>query len=82
MRGSELNDVNDVTKAGSGDFLDETIAFWQPRYPDRKLTREDARQMIHNVAGFFSLLQKWTDTEAATTKGETAISGDEVAPST
>jgi hypothetical protein len=45
----------------SGDILDETIRRWQPRYPDRTLTREDARQIIENVSGFFSILQRWAD---------------------
>lgn len=41
------------------EFLDQTIRFWQPRYPNRKLTREDARQINENLAGFFGLLIKW-----------------------
>lgn len=36
-------------------LLDETIALWQPYYP-APLTDEDAREIIDNVAGFFSLL--------------------------
>jgi len=40
------------------EFLDKTIAFWQPR-TSRKLTREDARQMIENVTGFFKVLAEW-----------------------
>jgi hypothetical protein len=43
------------------EFLDRTIAFGQPRYPDRVLTREDARQMIENITGFFRILQKWEE---------------------
>lgn len=39
-------------------FLDKTVAFWQPR-ASRKLTREDARQMIENVSGFFLVLAEW-----------------------
>ena len=39
-------------------FLDKTIAFWQPRI-SRKLTREDARQMVENVTGFFQVLAEW-----------------------
>src|SRR5262249_3911880 len=36
------------------DFLDETIAVWQP-LSERPLTREDAREITENVVGFFSV---------------------------
>ncbi len=39
-------------------FLQETVEFWQPRTA-RKLTREDARQMVENVTGFFQVLAEW-----------------------
>ena len=39
-------------------LLDETIQFWQPR-TSRPLTPEDARQMVENVTGFFTL-QRWS----------------------
>jgi len=39
-------------------LIEETIALWQP-YSDRKLTAEDARQMIVNIVGFFDLLNEW-----------------------
>ncbi len=32
--------------------LDETIAHWQPRYPNEKLTREDAREINQNLLNF------------------------------
>jgi hypothetical protein len=51
----------------SDDFLDETIAFWQPRYGDRQLIREDARQIVENHTGFFRLLAGW-DSEAGQPK--------------
>lgn len=37
------------------DFLNKTIEEWQPFSP-RKLTREDARVIIDNVANFFQAL--------------------------
>ena len=40
-------------------LVDQTIALWQPRI-GRELTQEDARQIIENVTGFFSLLRKWS----------------------
>ena len=45
-------------------FLDKTIAFWQPR-TSRRLTREDARQIIENAVGFIHVLAEW-DTKART----------------
>ncbi len=40
------------------DYIERTRAFWQSRYA-RELTREDARQMAHNLVGFFRLLREW-----------------------
>jgi len=40
-------------------LLEETIRFWQPR-TSRPLTREDARQMVENITGFFTTLQSWS----------------------
>ena len=37
-------------------FQNQTIAFWQP-LADRRLTREDARQITENLCGFFDLLK-------------------------
>lgn len=39
-------------------LLDETRRAWQP-YADRELTREDAREIIHNIVGYFDLLHEW-----------------------
>ena len=44
------------------DFLDQTVAFWQPR-TCRKLTREDGRQIAENVSGFFRILLEWEAAE-------------------
>lgn len=44
--------------AGGEDFLDQTIAVWQP-YSDRPLSREDAREIVENVSGFFRVLLEW-----------------------
>ena len=38
------------------DFIDQTIRIWQER-TERKLTREDRREIIENITGFFSILQ-------------------------
>jgi hypothetical protein len=47
-----------------GDFIDQTIAIWQKR-TKRKLTREDGREIIENISGFFSILQECERKERA-----------------
>lgn len=49
----------------SNDFLDHTIEVWQPYYPARTLKREDAREIKHNLVGFFKLLIEWDRVEKA-----------------
>jgi hypothetical protein len=44
------------------DYLETTRTFWQP-YAERELTREDAREMAHNLIGFFTVLREWTRRE-------------------
>ena len=39
-------------------LAEETVGFWEPRY-SRPLTAEDARQIVENVTGFFTVLQGW-----------------------
>ncbi len=45
-----------------GRQIDRTRQFWQPRL-GRDLTDEDARQIMHNVAGFFGVLAEWARAE-------------------
>lgn len=52
------------TRPAAGALLDETIAIWQPR-ASRRLTREDARQIIENMTGFFNVLRDWDRAERA-----------------
>lgn len=40
------------------DLLGETLRVWQPR-ADGRLTDDDAREIVSNVAGFFRLLAEW-----------------------
>jgi hypothetical protein len=47
-----------------GDFISQTIAIWQKR-TERKLTREDGREIVENITGFFSILQEWERKERA-----------------
>ncbi len=48
----------------SKSFLDQTIALWQPRGA-HMLDEEDARQIIENAVGFFSVLAEWDEEAGA-----------------
>jgi hypothetical protein len=43
-------------------LIDRTVTLWQRRL-GRDLTRENAREMAENVAGFFNTLAKWSRAE-------------------
>lgn len=45
-------------------FLEATIEFWQPS-AGRDLTHEDAREIVENMTGFFTVLRQWRDAERA-----------------
>ena len=45
------------------DLIDRTLETWQPRV-DHPLSRDDARQIIENVSGFFSTLAEWAKADA------------------
>lgn len=49
---------------GSRDFIDQTVAIWQ-KHTQRQLTREDGREIIENMSGFFRILQEWDRAERA-----------------
>ncbi len=53
-----------LPKAANDNLIDRTIETWQPRL-DRDLSREDARQIVENVTGFFSILAEWSRAELA-----------------
>ena len=42
----------------SKELLNQTISTWQP-YSKELLTQEDAREIVHNTVGFFTILMKW-----------------------
>ena len=48
--------------AANDNLIDQTIALWQPRLR-RDLSREDARQIVENVTGFFNILTEWSREE-------------------
>jgi hypothetical protein len=56
------SDVN--PSIGGEDFIEETIAIWQKR-TTRCLTREDGREIIENMTGFFCILLEWDRAERA-----------------
>jgi hypothetical protein len=47
---------------GLGTQIARTRQIWQPRI-GRDLTDEDARQIMHNVTGFFGVLAEWAQAE-------------------
>jgi hypothetical protein len=42
----------------SADLIEHTIRIWEPRL-GRRLSEEDARQILENVVGFFRVLHDW-----------------------
>jgi hypothetical protein len=50
------------SSAANDNLTDRTIALWKPRLR-RDLSREDARQIVENVTGFFNILAKWSREE-------------------
>ena len=53
-----------VPNAANDNLINRTIGLWQPR-GGRSLSREDARQIVENVTGFFSILHEWSRAESA-----------------
>lgn len=53
----------------SDEFLDEGLAFWQSR-TNQALTREDVRQMVENLCGFFTVLHDWVGLEDPEKEGQ------------
>ena len=50
------------------DFIEESRVFWSKRY-GKELSRQDAKEIIHNLSGFFNLLDEW-DRESRETKAK------------
>jgi hypothetical protein len=67
--------LTEAPRADAGDFIDQTIAIWQKR-TERKLTREDGREILENISGFFSILQEWERRERAAESARMALSPD------
>ena len=54
-----------------GTHIARTRQIWQPRL-GRDLTDEDARQIMHDVSGFFSVLAEWSRIEKLSAANDTA----------
>jgi hypothetical protein len=54
--------VKPLHVANDHNLIDRTRAVWQPRL-GRDLSREDARQVVANVTGFFAILAEWSHAE-------------------
>ena len=51
---------------GRPELIQDTIRFWEGR-SGRQVSPEEAREMIENVVGYFSLLAEWDSAEKAHT---------------
>ena len=49
-------------KKSEDNLIDRTLEVWQPRNTHR-LSDEDARAILENVKGFFTLLLEWETNE-------------------
>jgi hypothetical protein len=66
-----------ASDAANDNLIDRTIALWQPRLR-RDLSREDARQIVENVTGFFSILHEWSrNSVLAPNNDNCALSGSD-----
>jgi hypothetical protein len=64
--------VSGILPAADGaDFIDDTIAIWQKR-SKRALTREDGREIIENMTGFFRVLLEWDRADRAASNDDPA----------
>jgi hypothetical protein len=66
--------------AANDNLIDQTCEVWKPRL-GRNLSREDARQIVENVTGFFAILTEWSRAEMPvpandTTKPSTSDAGE------
>ena len=63
------------SNAANDNLIGRTIETWQPRL-DRDLSREDARQIVENVTGFFSILAEWARAEMPEPANDTGKPGE------
>jgi len=56
-------------KKSEDNLIDRTLEVWQPRNAQR-LSDEDARAILENVTGFFTLLLEWETNEQQKKSGQ------------
>ena len=56
-------------KKSDDNLIDRTLEVWQPRNAHR-LSDDDAREMLENVKGFFTLLLEWETNEQQKKSGQ------------
>jgi len=49
---------NRVRKMLSHESIEKAMEMWQPRY-GRRLSQEEAREIMENAIGFFRILHEW-----------------------
>ena len=59
--------------AGTEKLIDSTMRLWQQRMR-RDISREDARQIIEQVTGFFDVLKEWERDSSAANDNRATIS--------
>ena len=64
-----------LSEAANDNLINRTIETWQPRL-DRDLSREDARQIVENATGFFSILAEWAQAELPEPANDTGKPGE------
>src|SRR5262249_30093109 len=60
------------TQDSKSQLVDQALEIWQPR-ASRALTREDARQIVENISGFFRILLEWDAKERRTVTPMTMV---------
>jgi hypothetical protein len=63
--------------AANDNLIDQTCEVWKPRL-GRNLSREDARQIVENVTGFFAILTEWSRAEMPVPANDTTSDAGEV----
>jgi hypothetical protein len=56
--------------AANDNLIERTREVWKPRL-GRDPSREDARQIVENVTGFFSILAEWSRAEMSVPANDT-----------
>jgi hypothetical protein len=58
-RGTTVKSSVKPSHAANDNLIDRTREIWKLRL-GRELSREDARQIVESVAGFFAILTEWS----------------------